>query len=68
VAYDHSEAGVNTQTYAPSIDSPLPSEFLRSLGRRFILDPGTRVNAVNLEASGRGGLKVTITLETADID
>lgn len=65
VAY--SEAGTNTQSYAPSIDAPVPSEFLTSLARRLILDLGTRVNVLNMEASGRGGLKVTMTLETAEL-
>ena len=67
VAYNHSEAGTNAQSYAPSIDAPVPSEFLRSLARRLVLDLGTRVDVLKMEASGRGGFKVTITLETADI-
>ncbi|KAF8263703.1 hypothetical protein EI94DRAFT_1740356 [Lactarius quietus] len=53
----HSGAGTNAQTYAPSIDAPMPSEFIRSLARRLILDLGTRVDGLNIEASGRGGLK-----------
>ena len=60
----HSEAGGNTQH---DIDAPVPSEFLRSLARRLILDLATHVKAFNVEASGGGRLKVTITLETADI-
>jgi len=63
----YSAAGTNAQPYAPGIDAPAPSEFIRSLARRLILDLGTRVDVLNMEASGRGGLKVTITLETADI-
>ena len=63
----HSGVGTNAQPYVPGIDAPVPSEFIRSLARRLVLDLGTRVNVLNMEASGRGGLKVTITLETADI-
>jgi len=63
----HSAGSTNAQPYAPGIDAPIPSESLRSLARRLILDLGTHVNVLNMEASGRGGLKVTITLETADI-
>ncbi|KAN0131548.1 hypothetical protein V8E53_010656 [Lactarius tabidus] len=66
VAYDHSEAGTNMQSYAPRTNAPAPSELL-SLARRLILDLGTRVHVLNMEASGRGGLKVTITLETAEL-
>ena len=67
MAYNHSEARTNTQRFAPSIDAPAPSEFLGSLAKRLILDFGTRVNVLNIEASGRGGMKVTIILETAEL-
>ena len=63
----HSGAGTNVQPYVPAIDAPVPSESLRYLARRLILHLETHVNDLNIEASGRGGLKVTITLETADI-
>ncbi|KAF8263697.1 hypothetical protein EI94DRAFT_1806809 [Lactarius quietus] len=63
----HSGASTSAQPYATGIDAPVPSEFLRSLARRLILDRGTHVNVLNAEASGSGRLKVTITLETADI-
>ena len=65
--YDASEASTNVQSYAPSIDGPAPSEFLRSLARRLILDLGTRVNVLRMEESGRGGMIVTITLETPEL-
>ncbi|KAI9436631.1 hypothetical protein H4582DRAFT_1962185 [Lactarius indigo] len=58
--------GPDAQPYTPSIDAPVSSEPLMSLARSLILDPGTRVKVLNMEASGRGGLRVTITLETAD--
>ena len=66
-AYDHSEADTNVQSYAPSIDAPVPSGCLRSLARRLILDLGTRINVLKIEPSGRGGLKVAIALETAGL-
>lgn len=67
MAYNHSEASVNAQSYVPSINAPAPSEFLRSLARRLILYLGTRVNVLNIEASERGGMKVTIILEAAEL-
>ena len=63
-ANSHSGASGNVQH---DVDAPVPSEFLGSLARRLILDLGTHVKAFNVEASGSGRLKVTITLETADI-
>ena len=63
----HSGAGTNAQSHAPAIDAPVPSESLGLMARRLILDLGTRVTILSMEASGHGGLKVTITLETADI-
>jgi hypothetical protein len=63
----HSGAGRSAQPYTSGIDAPVPSDFLGSLARRVILDLGTRVKAFNVEESGSGRLKVTITLETADI-
>ncbi|KAH9015738.1 hypothetical protein EDB83DRAFT_2573754 [Lactarius deliciosus] len=69
VANFHAAVGTNVQPYAPGIDAPVPSarETIRSLARCIILDPGTCVNVLDVEASGSGGLRVTITLETADI-
>ena len=64
----HSGAGANAQPYsATGIDASVPPASLRSLARRLILDLGTHINALNVEASGSGRLKVTITLNTADI-
>ena len=67
VGCDQSDAGTNAQSYAPSINASVHSEFLRSLARRLILDLGTRISVLNMESSGRGGLKVNITLETAEL-
>ncbi|KAN0131546.1 hypothetical protein V8E53_010654 [Lactarius tabidus] len=66
-ANTHYGAGRSAQPHAPSINAPVPSEFLGSLARRVILDLGTRVKAFDVEASEGGRLKVTVTLETADI-
>ena len=55
-------SGVN-----PGIDAPVPSEFLGTLSRRLILDLGNPVKAFKVEPNESGRLKVTITLETADI-
>lgn len=64
----HSGTGADAQPYsAPGIDAPVSSEFLKSLARHLILDIGTHINALNVEASGSGRLKVTITLDTADM-
>ena len=63
----HSRASTNVRPYAPGIDAPVPSESLRSLARRLILDSGTHVNMLNVESSGNDRLRVTITLQTADI-
>ena len=67
VANVHSGASGNSQHKNPGIDAPVRSESLGSLSRRLILDLGTHVKALNVEESGSGRLKVTITLETADI-
>ncbi|KAH9172612.1 hypothetical protein EDB89DRAFT_2069495 [Lactarius sanguifluus] len=68
VANFHSAAGPGTAAplLTPVINAPVCSESLMSLARSLILDLGTRVKVLNMEASGRGGLRVTITLETAD--
>lgn len=65
----HSGASANAQPYAPAIgpDAPVLSESLKSLARRLILDMGTHVKVLNVEESESGRLKVSITLETADI-
>ena len=57
----------DAQPHAPTVNAPVPSESLGSLARRLILDLGTHVHELDMAANGRGGLKVTITLETADI-
>ncbi|KAH9021726.1 hypothetical protein EDB85DRAFT_411067 [Lactarius pseudohatsudake] len=64
----HFVAGPDTDAplHASGIDAPVSSESLMSLARSLILDLGTRVKVLNMEASGRGGFRVTITLETTD--
>ena len=63
----HSGASTNAQPYPPGTDGLVPSESFRTLARRLTFDMGTQINALNVEAIGNGRLKVTITLETADI-
>ncbi|KAI9436629.1 hypothetical protein H4582DRAFT_402027 [Lactarius indigo] len=58
--------GPDGQPYPSGIDSPVSSEPLMSLARSLILDLETRIKVLNMELSERGGLRVTITLETAD--
>jgi hypothetical protein len=65
----HSTATINAQTYGPTSEqsgSSGSSECLKSLARRYILDPGTRVDIVRMESCGRGRLKVMVTLEVSD--
>ena len=52
--------------FAPDGEAPAPSESLRTLTRRYVLDPGTRIETVNIGPNGYGRLIVTITLEAAD--
>jgi len=68
-ANTHSGASTNAQPYAPGVgpDTPIPSQSLEFLARRLVLNLGTHVKALNVEASDSGRLKVTISLETADI-
>jgi hypothetical protein len=60
-----SAAGHDVQ-FVPDGEAPAPSESLRTLTRRYVLDPGTRIETVNIGLNGYGRLKVTITLEAAD--
>ena len=60
----HNAAG-NIQ--APDGEAPAPSsESLRVLTRRYVLDPGTRIETVHMGPKGYGRLKIVITLEAVD--
>jgi hypothetical protein len=59
----HGASTINAQTYCPASEQ---SECLKSLAKRYILDPGTRVDIVRMESCGRGRLKVMVTLEVSD--
>ncbi|KAF8263698.1 hypothetical protein EI94DRAFT_1703800 [Lactarius quietus] len=52
----HSGAGTNSQPHSAGNDALVPSESLRSLPRRLILDLGTNVSVLNVEASRSGRL------------
>jgi hypothetical protein len=63
----HSAAPGNTiQTFAPDSEAPASSESLRNLTRRYVLDPGTRFETVNIGPNRYGRLKIIIALEVAD--
>ena len=44
----------------------MPSESLTFFARRYVLDPGTRVDAIHMGTGGYGRLKIVIMLEVAD--
>jgi hypothetical protein len=56
----------NDVQFAPDGETPVPSERLRTLTRRYVLDPETLVEAVHIEPNRYGRLKIIITLEVAD--
>ena len=60
----HSAAGNDVQ--APDGEAPAPSESLRTFTRRYVLDPGTRVETVHMGPKRYGRLKIVITLDAAD--
>ncbi|KAI0248299.1 hypothetical protein BJV78DRAFT_823403 [Lactifluus subvellereus] len=62
----HGPATTNAQAHGTAAEGPGSSEALKTLARRYILDPGTNVDIVRMEPSVWGRLKVTITLEVAD--
>jgi hypothetical protein len=62
----HSAAGNALQTFTPNDEAPAPSESLRTLTRRYVLDPGTRIETVSIGPNRYGRLKVFIALEVAD--
>jgi len=63
-----SAAGADAHAYAPPTEAPAPmsSESLRNIVRRYMLDPGTHVDAVQMASNGYGRLKVFVTLEATD--
>lgn len=62
----YSAAGNALQTFPPDDEAPALSESLRSLTRRYVLDPGTRIETVNIGPNRYGRMKVIIALEVAD--
>jgi len=62
----HSTARNAIQTFAPDGEAPASSESLRALTRRYVLDPGTCFETVNIGPNRYGRLKVIIALEVAD--
>jgi hypothetical protein len=61
-----SVVGNDVQGSAPDDETPKPSESLRNLSGRYVLDPGTRIETVHIGPSRCGRLKIIITLEAAD--
>ena len=63
-----SAAGADAHTYVPAAEAPapVPSESLRNIARRCVLDPGTHIDAVHMASNGYGRLKVFITLDAVD--
>ena len=62
----HRAVGNDIQAFASDSEGPAPSESLRILTRRYVLDPGTRIEAVHIEPNTCGRLKIIITLEAAN--
>jgi hypothetical protein len=60
------KAGSDVQALTPDGEGSGSSESLRILTRRYILDPGTRIETVHIGPSGYGRLKIIITLDAAD--
>lgn len=54
------------QASVPDGEAPAPSDGLRTLTRRYVLDPGTRIETVDIGPNQCGRRKITITLEAAD--
>ena len=62
----HSVTGNDVQAFAPDGEAPAPSESLKILTRRYVLDPGTCIETVHIGPNRYGRLKIIITLEAAD--
>ena len=56
----------DARPYASTAQALASSENFRPFVRRYVLDPGTRFNSVQMEPGRYGRLKVVITLEAAD--
>jgi len=62
-----SAVGTNAQPFASTAaEAPMISESLRFFARRYVLDPGARIDTIHMETSGYGRLKIVITLEAVD--
>ena len=61
-----SAAGNDVQASVPDGEAPALSDNLRTLTRRYVLDPGTRIETVDIGPNRYGRRKITITLEAAD--
>ena len=60
-------AAGNDARFASDGKAPAPSsESLRTLTKRYVLDPGTRIETVQMGPNEYGRLKIIITLEAAD--
>jgi hypothetical protein len=47
-------------------EAPASSESLRTIVRGYVLDPGTRIETVNMGPNRYGRLKIIVALEVAD--
>jgi hypothetical protein len=59
-------AGDDVQVSIPDGEARAPSECLRTLTRRYVLDPATRIETVDIGPNRYGRRKIIIALETAD--
>ena len=68
MASTRSAAGTDAQPGASTTGAqpPATSESLRFFARRYVLDPGTRIDDIHMGSSGYGRLKIVITLDAAD--
>ena len=63
-----SAVGADAQAFASTAgaEAPVISESLRFFARRYVLDPGTRIDTIHMGTSGYGRLKIVIMLEAVD--
>jgi hypothetical protein len=61
-----SAAGNDVHASVPHGEARAPSEGLRTLTRRYILDPGTRIETVDIGPNRYGRRKIIIVLEVTD--
>lgn len=62
----HSATANGVRGFASDGEAPAPSESLGALARRYVLDPGTRIESVHIGPNRYGRLKVIIMLDAAD--